>query len=204
MRSITPKSGSSKRSGISASEPARGRDPPGHAPAARGACACRPTKCCMSGVHLATIAESDATGSGAAGPLSPSWRSHTSGEPALVPRECGRLDPARDPPFRDAQGFRVGSAHRRIARLTEPRCPTRPARSAFALRGRKKEDRKLYAKVHEPGARAAAPLVSGPALTGAHPAVAVNRPIAMTTIAPSPRPVRMEALATTPPTSSSE
>jgi hypothetical protein len=88
-----------------------------------------------------------------------------------------RLDPALDiHPFRDAQGFRVGAAHRRIrARLTDAEMFHYGwARSAAALRGRKKEDRKLYAKVHEPGA--AEPLLRWfPGLrpfTGEHPAVA--------------------------------
>jgi len=88
-----------------------------------------------------------------------------------------RLDPALGiHPFRDAQGFRVGAAHRRIrARLTEAEMFHYGwARSAHALRGRKTEDRKLYAKVHEPGA--AEPLLRWfPGLqpfTGAHPAVA--------------------------------
>ena len=88
-----------------------------------------------------------------------------------------RLDPALDiHPFRDAQGFRVGPEHRRIrARLTEAEMFHYGwARSAFALRGRKKEDRKLYAKVHEPGA--AEPLLRWfPGLrpfTGTHPAIA--------------------------------
>ena len=88
-----------------------------------------------------------------------------------------RLDPVLDiHPFRDAQGFRVGAGHRRIrARLTDAEMFHYGwARSAFALRGRKKEDRKLYAKVHEPGAME--PLLRWfPGLrpfTGAHPAVA--------------------------------
>lgn len=88
-----------------------------------------------------------------------------------------RLDPAFEiHPFRDAQGFRVGAGHRRIrARLTGAEMFHYGwARSAAALRGRKKEDRKLYAKVHEPGA--AEPLLRWfPGLrpfTGDHPAVA--------------------------------
>src|SRR5262245_24165073 len=88
-----------------------------------------------------------------------------------------RLDPALEiHPFRDAQGFRVGPEHRRIrARLTDAQMFHYGwARSAAALRGRKKEDRKLYAKVHEPGA--AEPLLRWfPGLrpfTGEHPAVA--------------------------------
>ena len=88
-----------------------------------------------------------------------------------------RLDPALQiHPFRDAQGFRVGPEHRRIrARLTDAEMFHYGwARMAFALRGRKAEDRKLYAKVHEPGA--AEPLLRWfPGLrpfTGDHPAVA--------------------------------
>ena len=88
-----------------------------------------------------------------------------------------RLDPAfAIHPFRDAQGFRVGAGHRRIrARLTGAEMFHYGwARSAAALRGRKQEDRKLYAKVHEPGA--AEPLLRWfPGLrpfTGDHPAVA--------------------------------
>lgn len=88
-----------------------------------------------------------------------------------------RLDPALGiHPFRDAQGFRVGAEHRRIrARLTEAEMFHYGwARMAVALRGRKAEDRKLYAKVHEPGA--AEPLLRWfPGLrpfTGTHPAVA--------------------------------
>lgn len=88
-----------------------------------------------------------------------------------------RLDPALEiHPFRDAQGFRVGPGHRRIrARLTDAQMFHYGwARSAAALRGRKKEDRKLYARVHEPGA--AEPLLRWfPGLrpfTGEHPDVA--------------------------------
>lgn len=88
-----------------------------------------------------------------------------------------RLDPALGiHPFRDAQGFRVGPGHRRIrARLTGAEMFHYGwARSAAALRGRKAEDRRLYAKVREPGATE--PLLSWfPGLrpfTGAHPAVA--------------------------------
>lgn len=88
-----------------------------------------------------------------------------------------RLDPALAiHPFRDAQGFRVGPGHRRIrARITDAEMFHYGwARSAFALRGRKSEDRRLYAKVHEPGATE--PLLRWfPGLrpfTGAHPLVA--------------------------------
>jgi len=88
-----------------------------------------------------------------------------------------RLDPALEiHPFRDAQGFRVGTGHRRIrARLTEAQMFHYGwARSALALRGRKSEDRRLYASVHEPGA--SEPLLQWfPGLrpfTGEHPQVA--------------------------------
>lgn len=88
-----------------------------------------------------------------------------------------RLDAALEiHPFRDAQGFRVGADDRRIrARLTEAEMFHYGwARSAFALRGRKSEDRRLYPRVHEPAATE--PLLRWfPGLTpftGAHPAVA--------------------------------
>lgn len=88
-----------------------------------------------------------------------------------------RLDPALAiHPFRDAQGFRVGPENRRIrARLTDAEMFHYGwARSAFALRGRKVEDRKLYTRVHRPDG--AGPLLRWfPGLrpfTGSHPAVA--------------------------------
>ena len=65
-----------------------------------------------------------------------------------------RLDPALHiHPFRDAQGFRVGHHHRKVrARLTEAEMFHYGwTRSADALRGRRQEDRKLYAMVREPG-----------------------------------------------------
>jgi hypothetical protein len=65
-----------------------------------------------------------------------------------------RLNPALEiHPFRDAQGFRVGPDHRKIrARLTAAEMFHYGwARSAAALRGRKREDQKLYPRVHEPG-----------------------------------------------------
>lgn len=88
-----------------------------------------------------------------------------------------RLDPRRDiHPFRDAQGFRVGPHERKIrARLTAAEMYHYGwTRSAAALRGRKKEDRKLYPAFHEPGA--GEPLLQWfPGIrpfTGEHPKVA--------------------------------
>jgi len=89
-----------------------------------------------------------------------------------------RLDPGQDiHPFRDAQGFRVGPANRRTrCRLTAAEMYHYGwARSAAALRGRKKEDRKLFlGTVHDPAAHEPV-LTWFPGLrpfTGAHPAVA--------------------------------
>jgi len=88
-----------------------------------------------------------------------------------------RLDPSLGiRPYRDAQGFRAGTADRKVrARLTGAEMFHYGwTRSAAALRGRRKEDRKLYARVHEPPP-------GGPLLTwfpglrpfsGSHPAVA--------------------------------
>ena len=88
-----------------------------------------------------------------------------------------RLAPELDiRPYQGAQGFRVGPEHRKIrARLTGAEMFHYGwTRSAAALRGRRKEDRKLYARVHEPPP-------GGPLLTwfpglrpfsGSHPAVA--------------------------------